>query len=75
MNQNTTKFHNRELYKCLCMDFAFSKENQFNTNSELSWKVFIKNKDFGIECTNFLTNEYVVVDEKKWMLAKINYGF
>jgi hypothetical protein len=50
-----------------------------NKNALLMWKEFIKSLDIGIECIKsceFPNNDvYKVIDEKKWLLAKIKYGF
>jgi hypothetical protein len=44
----------------------------------LNWKTFINEKDLGIiyfgrSLSKNLT-EYEIIDEKKWLLAKIKYG-
>ena len=49
-------------------------------SSTMIWKEFINNKDLGIRYIQDLvinkrwTKCYDVVDEKKWLLAKIKYG-
>jgi FMN-dependent NADH-azoreductase len=41
-----------------------------------TWSEFIESKDLGIEYLDHLDqNLYKIVDEKKWLLAKIKYGF
>lgn len=43
------------------------------------WKLFISNKDLGIRYspsyTLDLIHVYEVVDEQKWLLTKLKYGF
>jgi hypothetical protein len=43
------------------------------------WKLFISNKDLGIRYTPSYTLDlihvYEVVDEQKWLLTKLKYGF
>ncbi len=39
------------------------------------WEDFIKIKDFGIVCIDFMEDEYRVEDDKKWLINKIKYGF
>ncbi len=43
--------------------------------SKLYWVDFIKSKDLGIICLSYLNHKYEIKDEKKWLLAKIKYGF
>ena len=51
---------------------------EFFKNS-LSWKEFIKIKDLGIICLRSYPSpnqdEYEIIDEKKWLINKIKYGF
>ena len=57
-------FINKTIYE------YYSVESRF-----ISWKEFIKSKDLGIICVDLLADEYTIVDEKKWALSKIKYGF
>lgn len=36
-----------------------------------NWAEFVKSRDIGVEVHNY---HYRVVDEKKWLLARIKYG-
>lgn len=38
------------------------------------WPHIIKSKDLGVECVDETVDHYEVVDQKKWMIAKIKYG-
>ncbi len=38
---------------------------------EKIWEVFIE----GLKSINVWRDEYIIIDEKKWALAKIKYGF
>ncbi len=38
------------------------------------WEDFIKSKDLGVICLSHFNDEYIIIDEKKWLLAKIKYG-
>lgn len=45
-----------------------------------NWEDFIESKDLGIICTKTANtssedDKYEIVDEKKWTLTKIKYGF
>lgn len=44
-----------------------------------SWINFIEDKNLGITCIKSSIHkdgdEYRIIDEKKWLLAKIKYGF
>lgn len=48
----------------------------------IHWEDFIASKDLGITCFNKISSidttigliAYKIVDEKKWLLAKIKYG-
>jgi hypothetical protein len=42
---------------------------------EKIWEVFIENQDIGLKGINVWRDEYIIVDEKKWLIAKIKYGF
>jgi len=39
----------------------------------LNWNKFIKNKDLGV--IHLVDDEYKIIDEKKWLLSKLKYGF
>jgi hypothetical protein len=47
-------------------------------NSTASWINFIEDKNLGITCIKSSIHseddEYRIIDEKKWLLAKIKYG-
>lgn len=65
-------------FKSELIYFTFFEE--YLTSKYLGWDGFIKSKDFGIlvfkmEFETFMKSEYIVVDEKKWLVAKIKYGF
>jgi hypothetical protein len=59
-------FVNRNIWNCLY---------PVEYNSDDSWYSFIKSKDLGIICVDLLADEYTIVDEKKWLLSKLKYGF
>lgn len=48
--------------------------NEYFSNKNNLWKTFIDSKDLGVICLSYLNDEYRIVDEKKWLLAKIKYG-
>ena len=41
---------------------------------KFGWHSFITYKDLGINCVNYYSNLYKIVDHKKWLLAKLKYG-
>jgi hypothetical protein len=49
---------------------------EYHTSNIFDWKEFIDLKDLGIRyIKRGISNDlYNVVDEKKWLLAKIKYG-
>jgi len=49
--------------------------NEYFSNKNNIWIDFIKSKDLGVICLSYLKDEYRVVDEKKWLINKIKYGF
>ena len=51
--------------------YNFLKEEFLRT--EWNWDKFIENKDLGI--MHFVDDEYEIIDEKKWLINKIKYGF
>lgn len=56
--------------------FATTKVPMGSLRLAKMWKIYIENKDIGLEFIKFAAFEdtYKIVDEKKWMLAKIKYG-
>jgi|688.fasta_scaffold1370036_3 hypothetical protein len=72
MDSNT--FECEKIYEIFKREWITSP----NFNSISSWKLFIQYLDLGIECTSvriFQNDEYKIVDEKKWTINKIKYGF
>ena len=39
------------------------------------WKDYVDKLDFGIRLVEWSSDEYEVIDEKKWLINKIKYGF
>ena len=56
-----------EIYNILYDEYVESNIN--------SWSKFIKSKDLGIISISYYDHLYRIIDEKKWALAKIKYGF
>jgi hypothetical protein len=63
--------------------FTILTEEYFNTPPEsyikvndgkFAWENFIESKDLGIKAVG-LSNDYIIVDEKKWTISKLKYGF
>lgn len=54
-------------------------ENMIVNKYLYNFRDFVKNLDIGIKVqalySNLKDTTYVITDEKKWMLAKIKYGF
>ncbi len=46
---------------------------EFHDSPAYLWSDFIIVKDMGIIFNN-KTDEYKIIDEKKWLLAKLKYG-
>jgi hypothetical protein len=59
--------------------FQHEYYNQSHTERGSGWKLFISNKDLGIRYapsyTQDLIHVYEVMDEQKWLLSKLKYGF
>ena len=78
MASNT--FVNKTIYKYFRLNDEFrfklhtSKTLSYE-NNKTPWKTFIESKDLGVICLSYLNDEYRIVDEKKWALSKIKYGF
>ncbi len=49
--------------------------NEYFSNKNNIWNNFIESKDLGVICLSYLKDEYRIVDEKKWLINKIKYGF
>ncbi len=62
-----TNFIHISLYNVFKDDFLLQKDR---------WTDYIESKDLGVvSCFNSNNNSlYKIVDEKKWLLAKIKYG-
>jgi hypothetical protein len=58
------------IYENLKDEFRFKLQRE----PYINWLTFIKSKDLGIVFNNN-TDEYKIIDEKKWALNKIKYGF
>ena len=50
-----------------------------NVSSYEKWELFIQYKDLGIVCKTSCIDpsldRYEIIDEKKWLINKIKYGF
>ena len=57
---------NENIYKILYSEY---------TVSECNYALFIERKDMGIISIDLTGDFYKVVDEKKWLLSKLKYGF
>lgn len=58
----------------------FQDEYHSSNNHLMGYIKFIKSKNLGIECIDInigggLLDRYKIVDEKKWLINKIKYGF
>jgi hypothetical protein len=60
---DSDKFYTAEIYHKLSKEWIVYPR---------TWSDFIESKDLGIIDLGVL---YKIVDEKKWLLAKIKYGF
>lgn len=58
------------IYENLKDEFRFKLQRE----PYINWLTFIKSKDLGIIFNNN-THEYKIIDQKKWLLNKIKYGF
>ena len=46
-----------------------------NLRDGMYFNHFLESKDLGIISLSYMGHRYKVVDEKKWIIAKIKYGF
>ena len=65
-------FINSTIYIHFRNEYYSNNNNLFKNNI---WNNFIESKDLGVICLSHFNDEYKIVDEKKWMLTKIKYGF
>jgi len=68
------------IFDTFCSDwYKIDKPKSPNNNMRLLWKKFIKSLDLGIECIQASEipdgDVYKIIDEKKWLLSKLKYGF
>ena len=64
-------FYNTTIYIHFRNEYYSNNNNLFKNNI---WNNFIESKDLGVICLSF-NDEYKIVDEKKWLLSKLKYGF
>jgi hypothetical protein len=69
-------FHNYEIY------YSFKEEwiqkvlpKEHDSDATLKWEEFILNKDLGVISYSGFYSMYKIIDHKKWLLAKLKYGF
>lgn len=60
-------FKNEYYYSSKYMDDETLTDNE-------AWRMFLAEKDLGIMSWDYRQQIYKIVDEHKWMLAKIKYG-
>ena len=73
-------FRINNIYKTFASEWVKYKFDNFGKLITYeNWKDFIKIKDLGIICVrsypSATQDEYEIIDEKKWLLTKIKYGF
>ena len=74
------EFNSEPIYKIFRNEWLDYCSNHYRTfgssaNYAYDWKEFIARKDLGIICTEVnKTVLYKIVDEKKWLIARIKYG-
>jgi len=64
-------FINSNIYIHFRNEYYSNKNNLFKNDI---WNNFIECKDLGVICLSHFNDEYIIIDEKKWLLAKIKYG-
>ena len=73
-------FTNSTIYSKLRDEYVFESSG-LNKNNINKWSDFIEFKNLGIKVTSRLIKYdngyfvYEIVDEKKWLINKIKYGF
>lgn len=71
----------QKIYKHFCRDWISrnrTKVKKIIKKNPISWKTYISKKNLGIvveQINHTDTFHYKVIDEKKWTLTKIKYGF
>jgi hypothetical protein len=60
-------FHNRDIYHKF--------RNEYWETPYIQYDELIESKNLGIICLDSIKDLYKVIDEKKWALNKIKYGF
>ena len=76
-------FDSKKIYLTFVTDWHnFRNEYSAKFSKPVSvgiWKDFIKSKDLGIICLEATSTSsgdlYKIIDKKKWLLAKLKYGF
>jgi len=70
------EFKDEEIYEILLDEFIlFTKTKEKSNVPDFHFVEFIRMKDLGIVCISFFGDRYRIVDEKKWTIARIKYGF
>ena len=73
MEYKGSKIRCLELYYVIFRDEWISISNK--SDNTQSWKHFIESKDLGVKCISHSEDKYEVIDENKWFLTRIKYGF
>jgi len=49
---------------------------EYNDSPIIGWSCFIEKKDLGVAYNNVAShhNVYYIIDDKKWVLARLKYG-
>ncbi len=64
----------RDETKCIYNTLSQEYKEKYLTYKYNFWFLFIKEKDLGIIPT-MSTTRYKIIDESKWLLTKLKYGF
>ena len=64
------------IYKKFILEFVLARTTlkmmQSASECESQWNIFLKHKDFGIYYKAY--GIYEIIDQKKWLYAKLKYG-
>ncbi len=67
------------IFNALISQYRAIKTHPQQCSTTELWQNYINSLDLGIECIHSFEepeiDEYRIIDEKKWLLSKLKYGF
>jgi hypothetical protein len=73
-----SKINSISIFYALISDYREIRTHPQQCSTTELWQNYINSLDLGIECIHSFdepeNDEYRIIDEKKWLLARLKYG-